>query len=470
MRAESNLSRLSTELNEDTAYQQVIRRLYQRINYEKIGHAPYSDANYRLDRTRKLLSCLGEPHLASPVVHIAGTKGKGSTATFLSELLTAAGYRTGLYTSPHIVKLEERFRVNGAPCSPDQLVALAEQTLAAADRVEAEGGGRATFFELTTALAFLHFAQQKTQVAVVEVGLGGRLDSTNVCQPTACVITSIGLDHQAQLGNTIAEIAGEKAGIIKGPASVISSARHPDARRVISDAALSRSAELRLIATDFDCIWQPLASEVSGSGAVARCEFIPRYAQSLIGRSSWNLGLLGAHQADNLAAALATVDLLSQLGWDIPLGSLPAAIERTQVPARLQTVGRQPWRLVDTAHNPDSVAATLAALDSHFPDQPQTIIFAASRDKDVEAMLRLLQRRCGRLILTQYHNNPRGLPLEELAAAAERIARESDWAGRAELITAANPASAWQLAIDGASPNEVICATGSFFLAAELLT
>lgn len=465
------MSRLSTELTEDTAYEQVIGKLYQRINYEKIGHAPYSDANYRLDRTRKLLTCLGEPHLAAPAVHIAGTKGKGSTATFLSELLTAAGYRTGLYTSPHIVKLEERFRINNLPCSQAELIALAEQTLAAADRVEAEGGGRATFFELTTALAFLHFAQQKVQVAVVEVGLGGRLDSTNVCQPSVCVITSIGLDHQAQLGHTIAEIAGEKAGIIKPGVPVISSARHPHARRVIADVARTRQAELRLIGSEFDCKWQAVTSEPSGSATtVARCEFLPRYTPSLLGQSSWNLSLLGAHQGDNLAAALATIDLLAEQGWSIPQAALPQAVEQTQAPARLQIVGHQPWRLVDTAHNPDSVAATLAALDTHFPGQARTIVFAASRDKDVEAMLRLLAGRCRRLILTQYHKNPRGLPLEELAASAQRVIGSASSGQGTEVLSAPTPASAWQLALDDAGPGEVICATGSFFLAAELLT
>lgn len=463
------MSRLSTELTEDTAYEQAIRQLYQRINYEKIGHAPYSDANYRLDRTRKLLSCLGDPHLAAPVVHIAGTKGKGSTATFLSELLAAAGYRTGLYTSPHIVKLEERFRVNGQPCTADGLVALADQTLVAAKRVEADGGGRATFFELTTALAFLHFAQQKAQVAVIEVGLGGRLDSTNVCQPTACVITSIGLDHQAQLGYTIAEIAGEKAGIIKSGIPVISSARHPDARRVIADVAASRNAPLRLIAEDFDCTWTPLEPTASTANAVACCHFVPRYIPSLLGTSVWDLSLLGAHQADNLGAALATMDLLAEQGWNIPLAPLPPAVSRTQVPARLQIVDRQPWRLVDTAHNPDSIAATLSALDTHFADAPLTIIFAASRDKDVEAMLQTLHSRCGRLILTQYHNNPRGMPLEELTEIAQRVFSRSDSKQSVQWSTAPTPAAAWQLAVESAAPTDVVCATGSFFLAAELL-
>ncbi len=219
------------ELTQESAYEATIRWLYERINYEKTGHAPYSDANYRLDRMRRLLAELDDPHLAAPVIHIAGTKGKGSTASFVSQMLTAAGFRTGLYTSPHLLRLEERFQFNNQPCTSQQLVELVEETHAAADRLEAAGGGKATFFELTTAVAMLFFAKQKAQAVVLEVGLGGRLDSTNVCQPALCVITTIGLDHQAQLGNSIASIAGEKAGIIKLGIPVVSSARHPTPSR-----------------------------------------------------------------------------------------------------------------------------------------------------------------------------------------------------------------------------------------------
>jgi dihydrofolate synthase/folylpolyglutamate synthase len=492
-----NLSRLSTEFSQESAYQQAIRRLTERINYEKIGHPTYSDANYRLDRMRKLLGRLGDPHLSAPVIHIAGTKGKGSTAHLIAQMLSAAGYRTGLYTSPHLLRLEERFRINNRPCSPSDFISLVEQTQVAADEVEGQGVGRATFFELTTALACLYFAQQKAQVVVLEVGLGGRLDSTNVCQPIVSVITSIGLDHQAQLGNTIAEIAAEKAGIIKTGVPVISSARHPDAKRVIEATVDRLRAPLRSIERDFDCTWQALSgSIVEGTERagiahtgieqaendtaltvcpVARCSYMPHYPDSLFGDSTWLLSLLGAHQRDNLAAALATIDTLVGLGWQIPSEVLPAAVEQTTVSARLEIVAHRPWRLIDTAHNPDSIAATMTALDDHFPDRPRAIVLATSRDKDVEGMLRSILGRCQRLFLSQYHNNPRGLPIEELAAAAARVALQfaDDRAGaaqRTQIFTAETPAQAWQMAAQLATRDEVICATGSFFQAAELLS
>ena len=458
------------ELTQESAYDLTIRWLYERINYEKTGHAPYSDANYRLDRMRRLLAELDDPHLAAPVIHIAGTKGKGSTASLISQMLTAAGFRTGLYTSPHLLRLEERFQVNNTPCTREQLIELVESTREAADRVEAAGAGKVTFFELTTAVAFLHFARQNTQAIVLEVGLGGRLDSTNVCQPTLCVITTIGLDHQAQLGNTIASIAGEKAGIIKPGIPVVSSARHPDAQRVIDDIANQRDAPLRLIERNFSGSWSPIlnaSQSMTSEASRARVEFIPLYAPSFLGRSHWQLSMLGQHHLDNLSAALTCIDWLVEMGWNIPKAPLPAAVQGTCVAGRLQIVGQSPTRLIDTAHNADSIAATLSALDSHFPGRNKCLILATSRDKDIEAILKWVLPGCQRLILTQYHNNPRGLPLNNLVEEAQKLA--SQLAAPPILTEAATPAQAWQLAQQITPPQDLICATGSFFLAAELL-
>ena len=470
------MSRLPSGLATESAYQEAIRSLLERINYEKVGHAPYSTTHYRLDRMRRVLSQLGDPHLAVPVIHVAGTKGKGSTATFLSSLLTAAGFRTGLYTSPHLLRLEERFRIDNQPASSQQLVQLVHDASQAADAVERDGGGRATFFELTTAIAFLYFAQMRTQAVVLEVGLGGRLDSTNVCQPCLCIITSIGLDHQAQLGNTITQIAGEKAGIIKTGVPVICSARHPDARQTIARMAEAHNAPLQLIERDFDCSWQTLPTTqppaitsqkqmAEQQPVVAEILYQPHYTPSLFPNRHWPVALLGPHQADNLSAALCAVDALIRQGWSIPLEPLPKAVATTVVPARLQVVGHAPWRLIDCAHNPDSIAATLAALDQHFPHARRTLILATSRDKDTPSMLRLLAGRCDKLIVTQYHNNPRGLPIPEILAAAQQALPDNT----VLCSSAPSPVKAWQQALNSASESEVICATGSFFQAAELL-
>ncbi|MFO1065010.1 MAG: folylpolyglutamate synthase/dihydrofolate synthase family protein [Pirellulales bacterium] len=460
-------------------YEQAIAYLYQRINYERSGHAPYSADHYRLDRIRSLLRHLGDPHLAAPVIHIAGTKGKGSTAQWISAMLQGCGYRTGLYTSPHLLRLEERMRVDGRICSPERLVHLAAQAHRAAELAEAEGAGRATFFELTTAMGFLHFAESQCDAVVLEVGLGGRLDSTNVCSPTLCVLTTIGLDHQAQLGNTIEEITWEKAGIMKPGVPAITSARDSKAQAVFAARAAEVGCELRMIGRDFDVHWQPSIPQLSmpdesntgqstngPHAAVAR--FQPNYAGSSLG-IDWPISMLGRHQADNLAGALAAIDKLTELGWKLPVKNMQRAAAELSLTARLQIVSRRPLCILDTAHNPDSISAALAALDDHFPDLNRTIVFASSRDKDTEAMLQLLIPRCRRLICTQYQNNPRGLPLADLISMAERI-RATPGTSNCVLTSVPNPLEAWNSGLASLTANELLCATGSFFLAAELLS
>ena len=473
------MNKLNRDHGEQVApadYQAAIDFLYSRINYEK-GHASYSAANYRLDRMRRLLDLLGNPQNQYRIVHVAGTKGKGTTSNATANLLHACGFRVGVYTSPHLLRLEERIHCIGRDCSPTELVGLVNRMRVAAEKLENEGGGRPTFFELTTAMGMLHFANIGCDYVVLEVGLGGRLDSTNVCQPVACVITSISLDHQAQLGHTIAEIAGEKAGIIKRGIPVVSTARHPDARTVITKVAEQHECSLKLIDRDFSVSWQPLIQaeqELVADPARAKVDYLTRDPKTWIGNSQWRLPLLGRHQADNLAAALTVLDILAQVNlWptDRKPRLQPALLE-LKVPARLQIVGQSPVRIIDTAHNPSSIAATIDALDTHFPNQPRTLVFASSRDKDFEEMLEILLTRCHRIILTAYQNNARGLPLAELETAAHSIANRlaESQTPIATISTAPDASQAWQQAISSSTENDLICGTGSFFLAAELLS
>jgi dihydrofolate synthase / folylpolyglutamate synthase len=399
--------------------------------------------------------------------------------------------RVGTYTSPHLLRLEERMRFQGVPCSSAELVSLVDQTRQAAQALEIEGVGCPTFFELTTAMGFLYFADKDCDVVVLEVGLGGRLDSTNVCQPAICVITSISFDHQAQLGNTIAEIAGEKAGIIKSNVPVVCSARDNEARHVITDKAAANNAKLYLIERDFFSQWQPLPLDVrSGTDdqnlsigkKFARLDYRTLVPGSCVGDSYWELPLLGRHQADNVAAALTAMDVLaaqsaqqgdcvrSTLASLDQLGKhdLHRALSRVEVPARLQMFGRSPLCIIDTAHNPSSINAALDALEDHFPDQELTLVFASSRDKDYRQMLPLLLARCQRLILTAYHNNPRGLPLEDLIQVASAC-QEANADNRCQVFNAPNSEAAWELAKRLSPSSGIVCATGSFFLASELL-
>ncbi len=491
-------------------YDQALDYLYGRINYEKIGATPYTLSYYRLDRMRKLLQYLGEPHTRYDIIHIAGTKGKGTTANLIYGGLCACGIPTGLATSPHLLRLEERIQFNGATCTPSQLVALTNSLAQAADAVEAGGAGRATFFELTTAMGLLHFANCQAAAVVLEVGLGGRLDSTNVCSPVVSVICSISLDHQSQLGDTIDAIAREKAGIIKPRTPVVCAARHPQAISAISQIAASQAAPLQLIDRDYRVHWSPLPHSRSTLRVEAREhsrstlrveELSPmvasRATQTPLGEScdemnalveysrppqarpdeislqgNWHTRLLGRHQADNLAAALCTLELLRERGWNLPSEKLRHALGAIQPLARLQIVDHSPLSIIDSAHNPASMAAALQTIDDHFPDKQLTVVFAASRDKDWQQMLAQLWQRSAKLIITAYRENPRALSIDELHSAAQQLAATaSPTTGPMCVVdTADSPAAAWNLARSSASYKDVILATGSFFLAAEIMS
>ncbi|MCR9293114.1 MAG: bifunctional folylpolyglutamate synthase/dihydrofolate synthase [bacterium] len=484
--AATNSATLTAESVASEPYREALDYLYQRINYEKTFSSQYNPDNFRLDRMRHLASLLGDPHLQYPVIHVAGTKGKGTVSQLLAAGLTACGLKTGLYTSPHLLALEERFQIDQKPATAQQIVELVDSVKEAAECLERQGSGRPTFFELTTAMGFLHFARSKVDCVVLEVGLGGRLDSTNICSPTACVITSIGMDHQKQLGNTISAIASEKAGIIKSPVPVICSARHPEAQKVITRRAQDWNAPLRLIGRDFSVDWRALSSRseqptdaeimppecrpptpVTRPQAVAEVDFKAEpgwESQRVCSR------LLGRHQADNFAAAIATLGQLSQLGWKLDPSRWSKALGETQPPARLQLVGNLPIRIVDTAHNLDSIAAGMEAVGLHFPDKECTAIFASSRDKDYRGMLRQIAATAKNLVLTQYLNNPRALPLSELQQAAREELQALGDNTNCHLWYSETPAQAWELSLRiTESSSGLVLATGSFFLAAELL-
>lgn len=436
-------------------YAQALDFLTDRTNYESIG-LPSHPGELTLDRIRALLRQLGDPQDRLKIIHVAGTKGKGSTSAMLAVVLQQAGYRTGLFTSPHLLHVEERVQVDGRPISPVDFIRCLREIELAAWVVESEQHSALTYFEIITALGFLHFAQQEVDVAVVEVGLGGRLDSTNVCSPLVSVITSISFDHMAQLGNTLAAIAGEKAGIIKPGRPTISGATTSDAAEVISQIAKERESPLKTLGGDFS---------YSYCGGVVAPGQITRPAVSVtINDEVWpelELPLFGEHQAANAAVAIACVSELRREGFQIPFETVRDGLSNVKWPARLEVVSQSPTVVLDCAHNVASIQAAVETVQAAFASSRRGLIFACSKDKDLPGMLTRLVPHFQRVWFTQYSSSARGAPADELAALWQCLG-----GGTSEVVQ--TPAQTLQAAQDWAGSDDLICVLGSVFLAGEI--
>jgi dihydrofolate synthase/folylpolyglutamate synthase len=450
-----------------TAYDEAVGYLYGRIDYERSHVMPYGARDFKLDRIRELLARLGQPQERMPFVHVAGTKGKGSTSAMIAAALSASGRRTGLFSSPHLHCVEERMRVDGQNCSADEFVELVRQVRAQAEIMDAEaaagrGPGGPTYFELTTAMALLHFVNRQVDAAVLEVGLGGRLDSTNVCQPEVALITSISFDHTKQLGNTLSSIAWEKAGIVKPGVPVISGVADDEPRRVIEAVCQERGSRLMQLGRDFDFTYQP-PHQLQQAASLGTLDFHDLRAGRERTKCGIELRLLGRHQAANAAVAMAALAELQDKGWSISDEAIARGLAEVAWPARVEVVARRPTVVIDAAHNVASVEALLTTLDESFTAPRRILIFATTRDKDARGMLQSLLPRFDVVVLTRYLNNPRNLPSEELRELAAQL-------GRTDCVTTPDSTSAWQWVRQIAIADDLICVTGSFFLAGEMRT
>ncbi len=390
--------------------------------------------DFKLERIASTLCGLGNPHLRYPVIHVAGTNGKGSVAAFLHAILSAQGGSIGLYTSPHLVRFTERIRVGEGEISEDEVVELASLVRRAA----AGSGVELTFFEFVTVLAFEYFARRKVSLAVVEVGLGGRLDATNMVHPQVCAITSIGLDHCEFLGDGIESIAGEKAGIIKPGVPLVVGPVPQPAASVIRQAAEAKSASVVWIGRD---AW--LETSECGLRYVSR----DRSLDGLV------LGLRGRHQRDNAAVAIAaSLQLPRSLQPDD--GAIRAGLARVRWPGRLEILGEWPRVIVDGAHNPDSVEALVRELPLLVGDRPVHLVVSMMRDKDWPAMIDRLGPRVTRATATV------ALPRRgaDVVAMAERLSRF------VPVDVVEDPIEAVERALAQCSGADALLVTGSLFL------
>lgn len=432
--------------------------LDKRANFERTPVGGARSGAFTLSRMRQLLRACGDPQRQFPAAHLAGTKGKGSAATMLTRMVQAAGYRVGCYLSPHVDRLEERIMIGGRPIATADLLAAFRLVMPAVERLDRLAARRnqagPTWFEILTAVAFTHFARHRVDLAVIETGLGGRLDATNLCQPVVSVITCIGLDHMDVLGNTIEKIAAEKAGIIRRGCPVVSVATDPAAAAVIVSTASRLRSPLQFLGRDFQVRPSATRRNLHASSFTLECP-----PGSSCG--SYVTAMPGWHQSINAAAAIMAVRALPTEDFTISESAIRRGLRKARLPARIEWLSEQPPVLLDAAHNVSSMEALVETLGSinRLPRR-RILIFAASGDKQLVEILREARRLFTAVVLTRYATNPRAATLTNLRKAAAQ-------AGWRDPLAASSPAEAVELARKLAAGRGLICVAGSFFLAAE---
>ena len=435
------------------SYDGALQRVMGLADFERSTHSP-GHAAFHLERMTLLMEQLDCAHLAVPTVHVAGTKGKGSTSAMIASILTAQGYEVGLYTSPHLHSATERIRVNGQPISQQQFAAVVESIWSTVERVGSSGGyGGVTTFEAMTAMAFVHFRDIGADFQVMEVGLGGRLDSTNIVKPRVCAITSISLDHTATLGDTVAKIAFEKAGIIKEGVPVIVAPQTDEAMAVIADVAQQRGAPLLSVAERSS--WQKRRFDMCGQ------VFTLTSAESAY---ELETPLLGDYQMENAATAVAIAETLRKQGVELDDDSIRRGVRDVHWPARLQVLATPEkggkLLVVDGAHNPYSMERLVEALREHFSYERLILIFGALSGHSATGMLRALLPLSPEVLAT-HSRHPR-------SASGVTVTQVAGELGMKVVFTSENVGEAARRALEMASEKDLVLGTGSLSVAAEI--
>ncbi len=445
------MAQLTGRVAQQLDYESALRLVMGLVDFERSIRSP-KHSSFHLERVRLLLERLGSPHLETPTVHIAGTNGKGSTAAMVTSILTAEGYRTGLYTSPHLHSTVERIRTGLDPVTPQTFAALVEQVWPSVQEVgESSSFGSLTFFEVLTAMAFLHFKQTGCDFQVIEVGLGGRLDATNVVHPNVCAITHISLDHTATLGETVPLIAAEKSGIVKPGVPVVVAPQDAEALAVIRGVAADRNADVIEVGRDV---------RFSRSQTNGDCQ--PIVVEGRLETYSACLPLLGEHQVENAATAVATAETLAAGGHALSGQSITDGLSGVRWPARLQRLNVGGKQLIaDGAHNPESMRRLVDAATNLFDFDRVIMVFGVLGGHSAEEML-AQAARLSPLIVAVRSREPRAKPSEVIAQSALEqalpVAFKSDHVGEAT-----------RRALEMAGERDLVIGAGSLSVAAEVI-
>ena len=442
------------------SYETAIARMFA------LGHELANTPSHKFDlaHMRVLLAALDNPERRFPAVLIAGTNGKGSTAATLASILQASGLKTGLYTSPHLVRINERIRLNGVEIPDDEFALVHDLVDRTAERLVGEGElpWHPSFFETLTAIAFEYFSRRKVDIAVLEVGMGGRLDATNVVEPRISVITDISLDHQKFLGNTVAEIAREKAGIIRPNGVIVTLPQQPQANDVIGNTILDLKAR-GVNAVPYVPPVSPASERYLTEESAAKRIF-SRYRLQVMGKEILvETPLVGRHQLRNIALAIAAAEELGLQGFAVTPEAIERGIRETQWPGRFQIIPAQdglPEIVLDVAHNPDGAWALRSTLSTVYEDRLFTLIFGAMLDKDVRQVTEILFPIADHVIATRA-DNPRAASPEQIREAAARVS--------VEIEDAVSVSSALARAKTLAGANGLVVVTGSIYLVGEAM-
>lgn len=433
-------------------YTESLQYLDTFANYEKISPQT-TEGLWRLERVHWLLEQLGNPHQKFPTIHIAGTKGKGSTAAMLASILKVAGYRTGLYTSPHLFDLKERIQLSGISIPEQQLTQLVETIKPAAERYrQNEQWGPLTWFEIFTVIAFLFFSGEAVDIVVLETGLGGRLDATNVVTPKVCAMTSISYDHTAILGSDLASIAKEKAGIIKEKVPVVVSPQMPQVMEVLAQTAKEKNAPL-----------YEVGKEIHLEGKIERDRQRRKQSFNAVGRleryEKLSLSLLGDYQVNNALTAIGIAECLKEQNIPVSEKSIAEGLSQAQWPGRLQVLHERPFIVVDGAQNKASAAALAQAIPEWFQYDHLLLVIGISKDKDQQGILSELSRIAHRIMVTRA-DHPRATSVDRLA----EMVPTQKLAGKFSHID-----EALHKARKMISTGDLILVTGSLFVVAEAI-